>query len=105
MLFSLGHESLNCNTVKNADIVFCQASVQKQASPSFFCFQIWALGFTFVFFLPLKQWHEHKVSRKTLDLSIIASEMEKSSYVGNLKSKLVCSSPWTMINVVSGTRW
>lgn len=55
MLFSLGHESLNCNTVKNADIVFCQASVQKQMSPGFFCFQIWALGFTFVFFLPLKQ--------------------------------------------------
>lgn len=49
MLFSLGHESLNCNTVKNADIVFCQASVQKQASPSFFLFSDLGFGIYFCF--------------------------------------------------------
>lgn len=35
MFFSLGHESLNRNIVKNVDIVFSQASVQNQKSPSF----------------------------------------------------------------------
>lgn len=35
MFFSLGHESLNCNTVKNVDTMFSQASVQNQKSPSF----------------------------------------------------------------------